>query len=83
MVYHFREIVFRFREIIFNSMYGGCLCTRCILYDGQEVTYTPHMLKLCCVRYTYGKPLIWRLTIHFLHSTLLSKVRVLDVVLEV
>ena len=30
-------------------MHGGCLCTRCMLYDGQEVTYTPHMLKLGCV----------------------------------
>ena len=28
-----------------------------MLYDGQEVTYTPHMLKLGCLWYTYGKPL--------------------------
>ena len=38
-------------------MHGGRLCTRSMLYDGQEVTYTLHMLKLGCVWYTYGKPL--------------------------
>ena len=55
IIFRFREIVFRFREIVFNSMYGSCLCTRCMLYDGEEMTYmyTPHMLKLCCMVYLW------------------------------
>ena len=33
-----------------------------MLYDGQEVTYTPHMLNLCCVGIHMVN--LWRLTIH-------------------
>ena len=63
----------------------------------NKVTYTPHMLLLCCVWYAYGKPLIWRLTIHSTllyimlcwrltyttHFQIYFVLEVLDVVLEV
>ena len=54
-----------------------------MLYDGQEVTYTPHMLKLCCVWYTYGKPLKVNHTEHTFKYNVVLEVHVLDVVLEV
>ena len=41
-----RDIISLSRNTISLSRNSiSCLCTRCMLYDGQEVTYTPHTFK--------------------------------------